>query len=504
MAKNKLSKQYPNNLRGMSGFFFIPFAPVFMTVSMSMLMTYFTDFSGIDAAMGKAGYAAAFGTLFLLVTRIVDAVDDPIQGWVLDSTRECKFGKYRRFAIIGTVILCVGGIMLFAMPTSVKASPVLLWIWAVFAYLLFDMGAAMSGVATPLLQKATTNAQIRTKIAVILRLSSVFGALPAMFYVTIVTALGKDGDLSKTASTVAIVLISSCCILSWIGAAIIKEPYSQNVGGEKKASPINFKEIGYLLKVKPMWVHFIGFFIGNMAYTLASAVMLYFIRWYFCADLATGEVDLARFTALSGIYSLITLLPNFLSPFLTPILLRIFKTIDRSMYSCMLMMSVGYVLIYIFNVTGIMKSNPYLLFALFFLIMMPSGATAQFAVLLTIESADYAEYTIGRSMTALTNSIYGLTQKAASALGAVIPGALLIAVGYSVDAATGSYAGELSSLPSMVNGLSLILSLVPAIVATVAFLIYRFLYKITPEMRAQMTRELDRRHTGQADKTQTA
>ncbi len=77
MAKNKLSKQYPNNLRGMASFFLVPLAPAFMTMSMSMLMMYFTDFSGIDAVIGKVGYAATFGTLFLLITRIIDAVDDP-------------------------------------------------------------------------------------------------------------------------------------------------------------------------------------------------------------------------------------------------------------------------------------------------------------------------------------------------------------------------------------------------------------------------------------------
>lgn len=495
MAKNKLSKQYPNNLRGMASFFLVPLAPAFMTMSMSMLMMYFTDFSGIDAVIGKAGYAATFGTLFLLITRIVDAVDDPIQGWIIDSAKESKFGKYRRFAIIGTAIMAVGGVMLFAMPTAIKANPMLLWVWSIFAYLLYDMGSAMGGVSNPLLQKVTTSAPVRAKLAVILRLSSVLAAIPAMFYATIVTVIGKDGDLSKAATNVALALILGCCVLTWIGTAILREPYVENSGDQKEGA-VNFKEIGALLKVKPMWVHYIGFFVGNMAYTLAAAVMLYFIRWYFCADLTTGEVDLARFAVLSGIYSLITLIPNFLSPFLTPILLRIFKTIDRSMYGCMLMIGVGYTLIYILNITGIMKASPYLLFALYFLIMMPSGVTAQFSVLLVVECADYAEYTIGRNMTAITSSIYGLTNKATNALGTVVPGILLIAVGYSVDAATGAYVGELSALPGMVNGLSLILALLPAIAAFVSFAIYKFFYPITPEIRAKMTQELELRRTG--------
>jgi len=134
---------------------------------------------------------------------------------------------------------------------------------------------------------------------------------------------------------------------------------------------------------------------------------------------------------------------------------------------------------------------------LFFIVMIPSGMTAIFSTLLTVECADYAEYTIGRNMTAITNSLYGLTQKAASAIGAAVPGILLVAVGYSVNEATGAYTGDLASLPGMVSGLSLVLALVPAIMAAASFLIYKFFYKITPEVRETMTKELERRHEEQ-------
>lgn len=64
--------------------------------------------------------------------------------------------------------------------------------------------------------------------------------------------------------------------------------------------------------------------------------------------------------------------------------------------------------------------------------------------------------------------------------------------------ATGAYTGELSALPGMVRGLSLVLALVPAIMAVISFLIYKFFYKITPEVRETMTKELERRHAEQS------
>ena len=164
-----------------------------------------------------------------------------------------------------------------------------------------------------------------------------------------------------------------------------------------------------------------------------------------------------------------------------------------------MIMAVGYLAIFVLNITGIMKAIPALLFILFFFIMIPSGMTAMFSTLLSVECADYAEYIIGRNMTAITNSLYGLTQKGATAVGGAVPGILLIAVGYSVNEATGAYAGDLAALPNMVNGLSLVLALIPAMLALASFFIYKFGYKITPELRKTMTEELNRRHQAEEE-----
>ena len=496
--KIKGKKMYPLNTRGKVAHFMAPVAASFVGMSMSMLMNFITDYSGIDAAMGKAGYAVGFGTLFLLITRIIDAVDDPVQGWLIDSSKESKFGKYRRFMVIGTFVLAVGGIMLYGMPTFVKANPLLLWSWAIAGYLLYDMGSAMSNLTAPLIQKETTDANVRAKLSVYLRLAAVLASVPAMFYATIVTMIGKDGDLGRTATRVAVILIVVCCVIQLIGVALLKEPYREKASKEH-FKPINFKEIGIIIKMKDFWVHIIGLFVGGMPYTLSAAVMLYYIRWGLCADMATGEVDLVKFAALAGVYSLVALLPNFIAPFFIPLILRTFKTVERAMYSCMLMIGGGYAAIFILNMLGVMKSFPYLLFVLYFLIMLPSGVSAQFGVLITVECADYAEYESGRNMTAFTTSIYNFINRVTTAVGAVIPGALLIVVGYSVDSVTGAYAGNLADLPGMVNGLSVIMSLVPAILGGLSFLIYKSGYKITPEFREQVTTELKRRHADEVN-----
>ena len=57
----------------------------------SMFMQYMTDYAGLGA-MG-----ATLATSLLLFARIFDAVDDPVQGLLMDRGKRTKIGKYKPF-----------------------------------------------------------------------------------------------------------------------------------------------------------------------------------------------------------------------------------------------------------------------------------------------------------------------------------------------------------------------------------------------------------------------
>ena len=62
----------------------------------SFLLIFYTDVVGLNPA--------AVATLFL-VSRIIDGINDPITGYLLDHFPRVKMGKFRFLLIVGIIIL---------------------------------------------------------------------------------------------------------------------------------------------------------------------------------------------------------------------------------------------------------------------------------------------------------------------------------------------------------------------------------------------------------------
>ena len=78
----------------------------FFQVFNIFLLYYYTDIFGIPAA--------AVGTMFI-VTKVVDAISDPILGLVADRT-ETRWGKFRPYILWGAIPYAILGYAMFANP----------------------------------------------------------------------------------------------------------------------------------------------------------------------------------------------------------------------------------------------------------------------------------------------------------------------------------------------------------------------------------------------------
>ncbi|GMA30095.1 MFS transporter [Litorihabitans aurantiacus] len=90
------------------------------------MLYFYVDLLGMDAAIYAAVYA---------VYGILDAIDNPVFGYLSDRTRS-RWGRRKPYLVVGSLVLLGGTIALFSVPGPVAASATALVIWfATFAIL---------------------------------------------------------------------------------------------------------------------------------------------------------------------------------------------------------------------------------------------------------------------------------------------------------------------------------------------------------------------------------
>jgi Na+/melibiose symporter-like transporter len=344
----------------------------------------------------------------------------------------------------------------------------------------------------PLMQKVSYDTGLRTKWTKLMRIWVIVIMVPVYFYIPLVTAVNAGiGDFGRSFSLVCVVLMIILGVVSFVGLVGLKEPRT-TVKGED-SEKLKLREIlSMFAKNKPLLIQCLATVLSNMVFSLSSAVSVYFLKWYYAADLATGVVDAEKYAAIYGIYALAGLIPNFIGPFIAGRFIKKSKTYARAAGKLMMLGVILYSVLSALFFTGILRVSPYLYIVLIFGSGLITGTAVIPATLLWTESADYAEWKTGKKMSAMINSFNNMTGKAQAALSAAITGSVLIAVGYSVDSVSGNYSGDLSQLPGMINGFGIFLTVVPVVVMLLTWALYRFFYPITPEIQQEMLQALEK------------
>ncbi len=367
------------------------------------LLYYYTDVYGISAASAAT---------MLLVTKIVDAVSDPMMGLLSDRTRT-RWGRYRPYILFGAVPYALLGYLLFLGPEFGDTGKL------IFAYLTYTLVMlAYTAVNVPysgLLAVISPLAQERTKATQYRFIFASLGTLMVGACATpLVDLLGAGNELQGFRYTIILFAVLSV-VLFWITFATTKERVAP---GPQTGNP---KED--LLDLAKNWswrllvIAGILIVVGLVA---RFASIVYYLKYYMAGDEGTFFWFMDRTAFLTSCGLIGQLLGALCTPFLVARFEKHHLMVGMNLLHALL-------LIYCFNLTP----NQYGL-----AVVLHTVGIFTFGVVITLlfsmytDCAEYGEWKTGKNTAGLTVSSSMFSLKVGSALGGALPGFLLAGFGF--------------------------------------------------------------------------
>ncbi|MBE5909860.1 MFS transporter [Pseudobutyrivibrio sp.] len=169
------------------------------TMVSTYLAIFYTDVFGL---------APAAVALLMLIAKVWDGINDPIMGVIMEKNNS-RFGKYRPFIVVGTIVLVVFTILTFTVPNFGSTGKL---VWAYVTYICLGMSYTMENVPfNALPSRMTKNPNRINQLFSASMMGGAFGGMVLMSCtLPIVMALG-NGDQAvgyqRTAALYAIVAV---------------------------------------------------------------------------------------------------------------------------------------------------------------------------------------------------------------------------------------------------------------------------------------------------------
>ncbi len=423
------------------------------------LLYYYTDVFGISAA--------AVGTMFF-VTKLWDAVNDPLMGIIADRT-QTRFGKFRPYLLWMAIPYGVMGYVMFANP-DLSESGKLVYAWVTYTLMMMVYTAinvpysALMGVMTPSSKERTILSSYRFVCA--------FGGglLISMLVRPLTQYFGTESEAQGFSTTMALFAVISIALF-WYTFATTRERVKT---AEDHNSNLK-RDIKFLFLNRPWVVMFFAaiFTLANVA--VKNAVTVHFFKYYVGDDGTPYFLFLDRTT----LFMTVGMLAMILGVASTKLFTRYFEK-KTLMIWLSLLNAVSMLLIFmippdqywtmmVVNIVGTFLVGP-----------TPALVWAMYA-----DVADYGEWKFRRRTTGLVFSAAQFAQKFGLTLGGGLSGWLLGSFGFIAN---------IDQTDTSLLGIRLMFTVIPACFAMMNIFALVF-YNLSDTQVQQIEIELEERRS---------
>ena len=406
--------------------------------------------------------------VLLVVTRIWDAVSDPMMGVIADRTRT-KWGKYRPYLLLMAVPFALSGIFLFTTPA---ASPTMKLVWAYVTYIM--MMTVYTGINVPygaMLGVMTDDSDTKTVLSSFRMFFAYGGSFIALFcWEPLCNAMGGYSTPAGWQHAMMVIALM-CLVLFLLSFAMTRE----KLHSESTASiGSDFKS---LLHNAPWWILIGAALCSNLFNTVRGSTVAYFFN-----DVIGPDVHLSLgkwgFLFYAGLFLSIGEVCNMIGVAMTTPIAKALgkKTTYMLCFAALIVLSIAFFFV------PATSAGYWWMIVLQVVISIFTGIISPLVWSMYADVSDFAENRDGTASTGLIFSSASMAQKFGGAFGGYAVMALLGAFGYNTAA------GAVQTAEA-VKGLWILMSWVPAAVAALAIVIV-FFYPLTKQRMEKIQEEL--------------
>lgn len=444
------------------------------------LVYFYTDVVGLSATVA--------GTI-MLVARFADCFTDLWIGYMLDNV--CyRWGRYRSWAIFGIAPLFLLFVGVFtALPTESTGLKIA---WAAVCYGCFGSIGATFSFMPQIAQfcNMTRNPRERETIAVIKSVcTNLAQVVAASVFLPLVKLFGGNGKDEAQGYFWAAVTIGLTVMLFQILNVFMTRKYELNKDGtcREHLKQVEHEKVFAQLKSfgknKPAIVLQIGEVLKQIMQAIKNGMIIYVFTYY---------LGLEDFYSLAMFVFTIALM---LGVFFMKPLIWLFRDTGRAYQVCMAASAGFSILLFALckvygpsQAAGSMQFG--LLFILFVINGIFSGAYYSFSNVMIPATVDYGEWKNGKGQAGIISAINGFCITIGAALGAQIMGILLDGSGYK--------ANQVQS-DSTLNWLLILAFVLPAVVTLIHFVVQMF-YGLSDKRLDECMKEVRARRAAKEQK----
>ncbi len=206
-----------------------------MTLMSGYLLIFYTDVVGLNAA--------DIATLFL-ITRILDGINDPVMGFVIDHLPRTKLGRFRGYLLFGSIICALNFLLVWMGPLWASSGKLVI---AYISYVLIGLTFDLTDIPlNSLIPVMTDDMKERNSLSVIKGLFVMIGG--AIIAISVPLILDNTTILTSAYTGIIVFFTIFIVVLTVPGALGVRERIEPI-----KQEKYRLRDMLHILTLRPYW-----------------------------------------------------------------------------------------------------------------------------------------------------------------------------------------------------------------------------------------------------------